>query len=80
MLRRAGQPAVIGSLLSGLLLGPSLFGWLAPQWFHIVFPDDPDIKGLIKGIAEIGVMMGGKYLRVLRRFCPHEEFWITQAR
>jgi len=57
VLRRAGQPAVIGSLLSGPLLGPSLFGWLAPQWFHIVFPDDPDIKGLIKGIAEIGVMM-----------------------
>jgi Kef-type K+ transport system membrane component KefB/nucleotide-binding universal stress UspA family protein len=57
VLRRAGQPAVIGALLSGLLLGPSFFGWLAPQWFHIVFPDSPNTKNQLEGIAEIGVVM-----------------------
>jgi Kef-type K+ transport system membrane component KefB/nucleotide-binding universal stress UspA family protein len=56
-LRRVGQPAVVGSLLAGLILGPSLFGWLAPEWFHLVFPDDPASKNLINGIADIGVMM-----------------------
>src|SRR5688500_7819903 len=28
--RRFGQPAVIGEMLAGILLGPSLLGWLWP--------------------------------------------------
>jgi Kef-type K+ transport system membrane component KefB len=35
---RAGQPAVIGEMTAGILLGPSLFGWLAPAIFRRVFP------------------------------------------
>ena len=31
IMQRLGQPSVIGELLAGLLLGPSLFGWLWPQ-------------------------------------------------
>jgi uncharacterized membrane protein YoaK (UPF0700 family) len=27
-MQRIGQPAVIGQLVAGLLLGPSVFGWL----------------------------------------------------
>ena len=30
---RIGQPPVIGEIIAGLLLGPSLFGWLAPNLF-----------------------------------------------
>ena len=30
VMQRIGQPAVIGQLLAGVLLGPSLFGWLWP--------------------------------------------------
>ena len=30
IMQRIGQPSVIGELLGGLLLGPSLFGWLWP--------------------------------------------------
>ena len=30
IMQRIGQPSVIGELLAGLLLGPSLFGWLWP--------------------------------------------------
>ncbi|MFZ4647364.1 MAG: cation:proton antiporter, partial [Gemmataceae bacterium] len=29
--RRIGQPEVIGEIVAGLLLGPSLLGWLAPE-------------------------------------------------
>ncbi|MDP8930376.1 MAG: cation:proton antiporter, partial [Actinomycetota bacterium] len=31
VMRRLGQPAVIGELGAGLLLGPSVFGRVAPQ-------------------------------------------------
>src|SRR6266487_5118555 len=34
---RCGQPAVIGEMVAGILLGPSLFGLLAPNAFHFVF-------------------------------------------
>jgi Kef-type K+ transport system membrane component KefB len=34
---RLGQPAVVGEMMAGILLGPSLFGWLAPQAFGFLF-------------------------------------------
>ena len=34
---RCGQPAVVGEMLAGILLGPSLFGLLTPNVFHFVF-------------------------------------------
>ena len=34
---RCGQPAVVGEMMAGVLLGPSLFGLLAPGAFGFVF-------------------------------------------
>src|SRR5688572_27789030 len=36
--RRFGQPAVIGEIAAGVLLGPSLFGWIAPGPSAFLFP------------------------------------------
>lgn len=33
-----GQPPVIGEILAGILLGPSLLGWLAPDLQHHLLP------------------------------------------
>ena len=33
-----GLPAVVGEMTTGILLGPSLFGWIAPGAFAFVFP------------------------------------------
>jgi Kef-type K+ transport system membrane component KefB/nucleotide-binding universal stress UspA family protein len=57
LMQRVGQPAVIGNLLAGLVLGPSLFGWLWPEAHALIFPTDPKIKSLITGISDMGVMM-----------------------
>ena len=32
---RCGQPAVVGEMMAGVLLGPSLFGWIAPDAFRL---------------------------------------------
>src|SRR5205085_8106989 len=33
-------PQVVGEMVAGIMLGPSLFAWLAPQtWMHIFRPD-----------------------------------------
>ena len=34
------EPPVIGEMIAGVLLGPSLLGWLWPEFFRFVFPDD----------------------------------------
>lgn len=39
--RRAGQTAASGEILLGILLGPSLFGLVAPGAFHLVFRSAP---------------------------------------
>jgi Kef-type K+ transport system membrane component KefB len=40
-MQRIGQPAVMGQLLGGLLLGPSVFGALWPEGQQVIFPNDP---------------------------------------
>jgi K+:H+ antiporter len=34
---RCGQPAVVREMMAGILLGPSLFGLVAPNVYHLVF-------------------------------------------
>lgn len=57
LMQRLGQPAVIGALLAGLLLGPSVLGLLAPGLEHMLFPPAPAQKALLKGVGEIGVLL-----------------------
>src|SRR6266480_6912585 len=57
IMQRIGQPSVIGELLGGLLLGPSLFGWLWPAAHAAIFPSSPEQKALIEGIAQVGILL-----------------------
>jgi Kef-type K+ transport system membrane component KefB/nucleotide-binding universal stress UspA family protein len=54
---RIGQPAIFGQLLAGVLLGPSVFGALMPEWRHVVFPDTPALKSMIDAISQIGILL-----------------------
>ncbi|WP_157113497.1 cation:proton antiporter [Bradyrhizobium embrapense] len=57
LMQRIGQPSVIGELLGGLLLGPSLFGWLWPSAHDVVFPPSGEQKALLDGIAQFGILL-----------------------
>jgi Kef-type K+ transport system membrane component KefB len=52
---RAGQPAVIGEMTAGILLGPSLFGWLAPTLAARIFPVDS--FDALQLLSQIGVCL-----------------------
>lgn len=52
---RCGQPSVIGEILAGILLGPSLLGWVWPEAFAFVFP--PDSMAVLKLLSQIGVCL-----------------------
>jgi len=51
--RRIGQPQVVGEMVAGVLLGPSLFGLLLPALHARIFPAD-SMKVLYVG-AQLGV-------------------------
>lgn len=48
------QPRVVGEMVAGIMLGPSLFGWLAPDLAGDVFPDES--VRLLNVLAQIGVI------------------------
>ncbi len=53
LLGRLGQPQVMGEVLAGILLGPTLLGAIAPEVKDYLFP--PDIVPLIAAAAQIGL-------------------------
>lgn len=55
--QRLGQPAVIGQLVAGILLGPSFLGLVWPEGESTLFPRDPSQKAMLQGIAEFGVLL-----------------------
>ncbi|HEY1476009.1 MAG TPA: cation:proton antiporter [Pseudolabrys sp.] len=54
---RLRQPAVMGQLIAGLLLGPSLFGLLLPDVQHALFPKSPEQKAMIDAISQFGILL-----------------------
>lgn len=57
LLRLLGQPRVIGELLAGVALGPSLLGQVWPDGFRWLFPDDEAQAGLLLGLAWVGIVL-----------------------
>lgn len=57
LLERVGQPAVMGQLIGGILLGPSLFGWLWPSMQQTIFPANPEQQSMIEAVSQLGILM-----------------------
>jgi Kef-type K+ transport system membrane component KefB len=54
-LRRVGQPAVVGEILAGIALGPTLLGLLAPGVLRALFPDD--VRDVLKVVATVALVL-----------------------
>lgn len=57
LMRRLGQPAVVGELGAGLVLGPSLFGRFFPDLAAAVFPGEIITSAPTMAIAQVGVIL-----------------------
>jgi len=57
LMQRVGQPAVMGQLLGGLLLGPSLLGLVWPDFQHALFPQTAEQKSMVDAVSQLGVLM-----------------------
>jgi Kef-type K+ transport system membrane component KefB len=54
---RIGLPAVVGELLTGVILGPSLLGHVAPQLSSWLLPNQPEQVHLLDAVAQFGVLL-----------------------
>ncbi|MEH2113994.1 cation:proton antiporter domain-containing protein [Nostoc sp.] len=56
LMRRINLPPVVGELLAGVLLGPSLFGLLLPDLQAQIFPKSQEQSNLLSVISWLGVL------------------------
>ncbi|MFJ9819550.1 cation:proton antiporter [Streptomyces sp. NPDC101151] len=54
LFRRMGQPPVIGEITLGILLGPSLLGWVSPSLQHWLFP--PEVLPYLGALGNLGLL------------------------
>ncbi len=54
---RLGLPSVVGELLAGVLVGPSLLGAVASDFSGWLLPADPDQMHLLDALGQIGVIL-----------------------
>jgi Kef-type K+ transport system membrane component KefB/nucleotide-binding universal stress UspA family protein len=57
LMQKVGQPAVMGQLLGGLLLGPSVLGVISPDLQHTLFPHTPEQKSMLMAVSQVGIVL-----------------------
>ncbi|MBL0014371.1 MAG: cation:proton antiporter [Flavobacterium sp.] len=55
MFRKIGQPTVIGEIIAGIVLGPSLLGMYFPEFSHALFPVAS--LGNLQFLSQIGLIL-----------------------
>lgn len=54
LFQRINQPRVIGEMVAGILLGPTLLGWVAPGVSAALFP--PASMGYLNALSQLGLL------------------------
>src|SRR2546430_1484212 len=52
LFQKIHQPRVVGEMFAGIMLGPSLLGWVAPQISAYLFP--PSSLGFLNALSQVG--------------------------
>ena len=55
LFRRIHQPRVVGEMFAGIMLGPSLLGWVAPHFSAYLFPASS--LGFLNALSQVGVVV-----------------------
>lgn len=53
--KKVGQPTVIGEIIAGIVLGPSLLGWIFPEFSLSLFPVES--LGNLQFLSQIGLIL-----------------------
>ena len=55
LFRKMSQPRVVGEMFAGIMLGPSLVGWIAPHFSEYLFPASS--LGFLNALSQVGVIV-----------------------
>ena len=55
--RRLKQPAVVGEIIAGIIIGPTILGMIQPDWFQALFPLNGTSGVVLAGMVQIAVVM-----------------------
>ena len=55
--RKLHQPMVVGEIIAGVILGPSIFGMLLPEWQELLFPAEGLNNIVLEGIISVSVVL-----------------------
>lgn len=55
LMSKLGQPKVVGEIVAGLVLGPSLLGQISPDAFTFVFPTETTV--VFRVLSELGLVL-----------------------
>jgi Kef-type K+ transport system membrane component KefB/nucleotide-binding universal stress UspA family protein len=53
---RLGQPSIIGQILAGMLLGPTVLGGIWPEGQLLLFPNSSEQNAMITGVSQLGIL------------------------
>lgn len=51
------QPRVIGEIIGGLLLGPTILGWFAPEAMSWLLPKSGLVPAVLPIVSQIGLVL-----------------------
>jgi Kef-type K+ transport system membrane component KefB/mannitol/fructose-specific phosphotransferase system IIA component (Ntr-type) len=52
-----GLPSVVGEILAGILLGPTVLGFFAPRWFALLFPSTGPNATVLNGFRIVAIAL-----------------------
>lgn len=55
--QKFNQPAVVGEILAGIILGPTILGAIGPEVFHFLFHNNPPANLALDGIVQMAVIL-----------------------
>jgi len=55
--RKFKQPAVVGEIIAGLILGPTILGTFSPEFSVFLFPKDSASMLVLTGLVQVAVVM-----------------------
>ncbi len=56
-MRKVKLPAVVGEIIGGILLGPTILGMINPDWFHALFPVPSSNATILSGLVQAAMVM-----------------------
>jgi Kef-type K+ transport system membrane component KefB len=55
--RRVNQPMVVGEIIAGVILGPSILGMIDTDLYHLLFPLEGQTNVVLEGIVSVSVVL-----------------------